>query len=149
MMKKQWTVVFDLDGSLETPYFDKKDSKKVKAWMGKHPCGNTFDRMYAEVMDGLPHFFLNGALELLRWVHDQGFEIVFFSNAVEERNRELCPIIMERAFGRGKEPPYRVLSRGDCVDTTRMRDKQGKALHGRHQPLPLRMLSSSRGRQSH
>ena len=130
MKEKQWTVVFDLDGSLETPYFDKKDSEKVKAWMGKHPCGNTFDRMYAEVMDGLPHFFLNGALELLRWVHDRGFEIVFFSNAVEERNRELCPIIMERAFGKGKEPSYRVLSRGDCVDTTRMHDGEDKALQG-------------------
>ena len=130
MKKQKWTVVFDLDGSLETPYFNKDDSQKVRAWMEKHPCGNSFDRLYAEVMDGLPHFFLNGALELLRWVHDRGFEIVFFSNAVEERNRELCPIIMERAFDKGKEPPYRVLSRGDCVDTTRMRDKQGKALQG-------------------
>ena len=90
--------------------------------------------MYAEVMDGLPHFLLNGALELLRWVHDKGFEIVFFSNAVEERNRELCPIIMERAFGKGKEPEYRVLSRGDCVDTTHMNDKQCKA-------LPLRYMA--------
>ena len=130
MKKQKWTVVFDLDGSLETPYFNKDDSRKVRAWMEKHPCGNSFDRLYAEVMDGLPHFLLNGALELLRWVHDKGFEIVFFSNAVEERNRELCPIIMERAFGKGKEPAYRVLSRGDCVDTTRMNDKQRKALQG-------------------
>ena len=130
MKKQKWTVVFDLDGSLETPYFKKEDSRKVRAWMEKHPCGYSFDRLYAEVMDGLPHFLLNGALELLRWVHDQGFEIVFFSNAVEERNRELCPIIMERAFGKGKEPAYRVLSRGDCVDTTRMNDKQGNALQG-------------------
>ena len=130
-MKRQgWTVVFDLDGSLETPYFKKEDSRKVRDWMEKHPCGNSFDRLYAEVMDGLPHFLLNGALELLRWVHDQGFEIVFFSNAVEERNRELCPIIMERAFGKGKEPAYRVLSRGDCVDTTHMSDEQSKALQG-------------------
>ena len=130
MKKQKWTVVFDLDGSLETPYFNKDDSQKVRAWMEKHPCGNSFDRLYAEVMDGLPHFLLNGALELLRWVHDKGFEIVFFSNAVEERNRELCPIIMERAFGKGKEPAYRVLSRGDCIDTTRMRDNKGKALQG-------------------
>ena len=130
MKKQKWTVVFDLDGSLETPYFGKDDSRKVREWMETHPCGNTFDRLYAEVMDGLPHFLLNGALELLRWVHDQGFEIVFFSNAVEERNRELCPIIMERAFGRGKEPAYRVLSRGDCVDTTRMHGDEGKALQG-------------------
>lgn len=129
-MKNEWTAVFDLDGSLETPYFDKDDAEKVKAWMEKHPCGNTFDRMYAEVMDGLPHFFLNGALELLRWVHDQGFEIVFFSNAVVERNRELCPIIMERAFGKGKEPPYRVLSRGDCVDTAHMHDEEGRVFQG-------------------
>lgn len=25
---RKWTVVFDLDGSLETPYFKKKDSAK-------------------------------------------------------------------------------------------------------------------------
>ena len=130
MKKQKWTVVFDLDGSLETPYFKKDDSRKVRAWMEKHPCGNSFDRLYAEVMDGLPHFLLNGALELLRWVHDQGFEIVFFSNAVEERNRELCPIIMERAFGKGKEPPYRVLSRGDCVDTAHMDDEEGLVFQG-------------------
>lgn len=129
-MKNEWTAVFDLDGSLETPYFDKNEAEKVKAWMEKHPSGNAFDRMYAEVMDGLPHFFLNGALELLRWVHDQGFEIVFFSNAVAERNRELCPIIMERAFGKGKEPPYRVLSRGDCVDTAHMDDEEGRVFQG-------------------
>ena len=130
MSRRKWTVVFDLDGSLETPYFDKEDAKKARTWLRRHSCGNTFDRMYAEVMDGLPHFLLNGALELLRWVHDHGFEIVFFSNAVVERNRELCPIIMERAFGKGKEPTYRVLSRGDCVDTTRMDDGACAALQG-------------------
>ena len=67
MSRRKWTVVFDLDGSLETPYFDKEDAKKARAWLRRHPCGSTFDRMYAEVMDGLPHFLLNGALELLRW----------------------------------------------------------------------------------
>ena len=52
------TIVFDLDGSLETPYFEKRSSRKVKAWMEKHPAGSSFDRMYTEVMaDKLPHFF--------------------------------------------------------------------------------------------
>lgn len=127
---QKWTVVFDLDGSLETPYFRKDDSAKVREWMLNHPCGYAFERLYAEIMDGLPHFILNGTLELLRWVHDKGFEIVFFSNAVEERNRELCPILMERAFGKGNEPPYRVLSRGDCIDTRRMDDEEGKVFQG-------------------
>ena len=72
--KRKWTIAFDLDGSLETPYFDKDDSAKVWEWMMNHPCGYAFERLYAEVMDGLPHFMLNGALELLRWVHDKGFE---------------------------------------------------------------------------
>ena len=112
------TIVFDLDGSLETPYFDKSKSQKVKEWMTKHQVGNSFDKMYVEVMqDKLPHFFLNGAFELLQWVHAHGFEIVFFSNAVEERNRELCPILMERAFSGLEIPPYRILSRGRGGDS--------------------------------
>ena len=130
---QKWTVVFDLDGSLETPYFRKDDSAKVREWMLNHPCGYAFERLYAEIMDGLPHFILNGTLELLRWVHDKGFEIVFFSNAVEERNRELCPILMERAFGKGNEPPYRVLSRGDCIDTRRMDDEEGKVFQDKRE----------------
>ena len=129
--KTKRTLVFDLDGTLETPYFDKEAKSKVKAWMKRHPSGNTFDRMYAEVMeDKLPHFFLNGAFELLRWADDHGFDIVFFSNAVEERNRELCPILMERAFAGGRIPKYRILSRGDCIDTRHMRDDDEKRYQG-------------------
>ncbi len=30
---KKRTIVFDLDGSLETPYFKEDDAEKVKAWM--------------------------------------------------------------------------------------------------------------------
>lgn len=116
--KTKRTIVLDLDGTLETPYFDKDKAREVRGWMSKHPTGNTFDRMYAEVMEEkLPHFFLNGALELLRWIHDHGFRIVFFSNAVKERNKELCPILMERAFAGKKIPSYRILSRDDCIDT--------------------------------
>ena len=116
-MSMKRTIVFDLDGTLETPYFDKTKKSSVKKWMTKHPCGGTFEDMYAEVLDGMPHFLLAGALELLRWVHAKGFEIVFFSNAVRARNEELCPILMERAFGKGKEPPYRIFSRPDCINT--------------------------------
>lgn len=128
------TIAFDLDGSLETPYFRESDAEKVKAWMAAHPAGNDFDRMHVVIEAcgrELPHFFLNGAFELLQWVHDHGFEIVFFSNAVEERNRALCPILMERAFsGTGKAiPDYRVLSRGDCVDTTRFHDDEKRNLY--------------------
>ena len=114
------TVVFDLDGTLETPYFSNDKKKNVKAWMQRHSCGNSFDRMYAQILVGnekYPHFFLNGAFELLRWVHDHGFEIVFFSNAVKERNEKLCPILMQRAFEGMEIPPYRILSRNNCLDT--------------------------------
>ena len=55
---------------------------------------------------------------------------MFFSNAVEERNQELCPILMERAFGKGQEPPYRILSRGDCVNTTYMEDEKQNSYQG-------------------
>ena len=123
------TIVFDLDGSLETPYFKEEDAEKVKAWMAEHPTGNSFDRMHVvlEACDRkLPHFFLNGTFELLRWVHDHGFKIVFFSNAVEERNKVLCPILMERAFADAglPIPRYRIFSRNDCVDTTRFHDEK-------------------------
>lgn len=132
MGKNKRTIVFDLDGSLETPYFDKKSSDIVKAWMEKHPSGSSFDKMYAEVMpEKLPHFFFNGAFELLRWVNDHGFEIVFFSNAIEDRNKELCTILMERAFTGMKVPEYRIFSRGDCVDTRRIYDeKRNEAYQG-------------------
>ncbi len=128
------TIAFDLDGSLETPYFKEADAENVKAWMAAHPAGNDFARMHVVIEAcgrELPHFFLNGAFELLQWVHDHGFEIVFFSNAVEERNRALCPILMERAFSDvGKAiPGYRVLSRGDCVDTTRFHDDEKRKLY--------------------
>ena len=133
-MAMKRTIAFDLDGSLETPYFKEDDAEKVKAWMAAHPAGNDFDRMHLVIEAcgrELPHFFLNGAFELLQWVHDHGFEIVFFSNAVEERNRALCPILMERAFSVvGKAiPGYRVLSRGDCVDTTRYPDSDRRELY--------------------
>ena len=125
------TLVFDLDGTLETPYFTKESKSRVKAWMKRHPSGNAFDKMYVEVMkDKLPHFFFNGAFELLRWADDHGFDIVFFSNAIEERNRELCPILMERAFAGGKVPKYRILSRGDCIDTRHMRHDEESQYQG-------------------
>lgn len=130
MKKKIGTLVFDLDGTLETPYFDKEDSSKVRTWMKTHSCGNTFNRMYTEVLDSLPHFFLTGAFELLQWAVDQGFKIVFFSNAIEERNKELCPILMERAFRKSKIPPYRIFSRGDCVDTRRFDAEKQKLYQG-------------------
>ena len=37
---------------------------------------------------------------------------------------------MERAFGKGNEPPYRILSRGDCVNTTYMEDEKQKSYQG-------------------
>lgn len=122
------TIVFDLDGTLETPYFNESDAEKVQAWMKANPAGNTYERMHLMLEAcgrDLPHFFLNGAFELLRWVADHDFKIVFFSNAVEERNVQLCPILMERAFlGRDVfQPSFRVLSRGDCIDT--------ESFHGR------------------
>ncbi len=111
------TIVFDLDGTLETPYLEKSDDV---AAIRKHVVARygaaMFDRMFATVLDGMPHFFLNGALELLRWSHEQGLEIVFFSNAVRSRNEELCPILMERAFSGCDIPRYRLFSRPDCID---------------------------------
>ena len=138
-MSTKRTVVFDLDGSLETPYLGKEDANGVKAWMSGNPDAGSFDRMYAEVLDGMPHFLLNGALELLQWVHARGFEIVFFSNAVRPRNEELCPILMERAFGKGKEPPYRIYSRPDCIDTADLhgedRERYNGLWHGNYKKL--------------
>lgn len=123
-------VVFDLDGSLETPYFKEEDSEKVRAWMCAHPCGNTYDELHAVISaagNEWPHFFFAGAFELLRWVHDHGFDIVFFSNAIAERNLALCPILMDRAFAGVEQPRYRVLSREDCVDTERFHDDEKSA----------------------
>ena len=48
---QKWTVVLDLDGSLETPYFRKDDSAKVREWMLNHPCGYAFERLYAEALE--------------------------------------------------------------------------------------------------
>jgi len=126
MNQAKRTVVFDLDGSLETPYYGDNQETFVRTWMKEHPCGYDYEQLYVSVEacgQTLPHFIFPGGVELLRWVHDRGFDIVFFSNAVAERNKALCPIIMERAFGKGNIPPYRILSREDCVNTTTMDDK--------------------------
>jgi len=117
------TSVFDLDGSLETPYYSDDKKPVVQAWMNAHPCGYDYEQLYVSIDacgQTLPHFILPGAFELLRWVRDRGFDIVFFSNAVTERNKVLCPILMERAFGKDDIPPFRILSREDCVDTQYM-----------------------------
>lgn len=111
------TVVFDLDGTLETPYLEKpEDVEAVRKYVVAKYGAAMFDRMFTTVLGGMPHFFLNGALELLRWCHDQGLQIVFFSNAVRSRNEDLCPILMERAFSGVAVPGYRLFSRPDCID---------------------------------
>jgi len=118
-MKKR-TVVFDLDGALETPYYREHHVPKAQAWMKSHQTGYVYEQMYVMIEacnEEMPHLIFPGTLELLRWVHDHGFDIVFFSNAVSERNAKLCPILMERAFGKDEIPPYRILSREDCVNT--------------------------------
>lgn len=110
------TAVFDLDGTLETPYLEKKDVDAVRKTVSESYGAEAFERMFANILGDMPHFFLNGALELLQWVDAHGFEIVFFSNAVRPRNEELCPILMERAFAGRKAPAYRLFSRPDCLD---------------------------------
>ena len=110
------TAVFDLDGTLETPYLEKKDVAAVRKSVSERYGAKTFKRMFANVLGDMPHFFLNGALELLQWVESHGFEIVFFSNAVRPRNEELCPILMKRAFAGRQTPAYRLFSRPDCLD---------------------------------
>lgn len=126
-MKK--TIVFDLDGCIETPYFKDEYRDHVEAWMKEHPCGYDFGQLICplEFMGtSATHFFFNGAFELLRWVYDQGFEIAIFSNAVKERNDLLVPIIMERAFAAaGKEVgQFRYFSRPDCPCMDYMRDEK-------------------------
>lgn len=130
---KSRTVVFDLDGALETPYYRGHHVPKVQAWMKNHPTGYVYDQLYVMIKackEDMPHLIFPGTFELLRWVHDRGFDIVFFSNAVAERNAKLCPILMERAFGKDGIPPYRILSREDCVNTEYMRDEKNAAYQG-------------------
>lgn len=110
------TAVFDLDGTLETPYLGKDDVESVRKAVSGRFGADVFAKMYAETLGGMPHFFLNGALELLKWVDSRGMDIVFFSNAIRPRNEELCPILMARAFGGGKPPHFRLFSRPDCLD---------------------------------
>lgn len=125
--KHRRTIVFDLDGTLETPYYSEDQAPKVIDWVKDHPCGCDYEQLHVSLEacgKVLPHFILPGVFELLRWVHDHGFEIVFFSNAVVERNKALCPILMERAFGGDAIPPYRIFSREDCVDTQHMEEEK-------------------------
>lgn len=123
------TIVFDLDGTLDTPYFGEVNAESVKEWMDAHETGYTYGQLELPLEfcgTRKVHFFLNGAFELLRWVRDKGFEIVFFSNAVKERNDLLLPVLMERAFKGEKPPPYRYYSRTDCLNL------QGKSTEERH-----------------
>ena len=51
------TVVFDLDGTLETPYLEKpEDVEAVRKYVVAKYGAAMFDRMFTTVLGGMPHF---------------------------------------------------------------------------------------------
>lgn len=110
------TFVFDLDGAMVIAvgqYEAERTEQQVR-----EKFGDAFlERHRFEVL-GHGHYLFPGYFALLRWLHERGVSLAFFSSGVEERNVPLVEHIMRRTFADQPEPvPYRVFSRHHCIDT--------------------------------
>jgi hypothetical protein len=113
------TFVFDLDGAMVivvARYDMEATEQRVREKFGEA----FLERHRFEVL-GHIHYLFPGYFALLRWLHEHGVSLAFFSSGVEERNVPLVEQIMRRAFSDQTEPPpYRVFSRRHCIDTDQL-----------------------------
>lgn len=123
---EQKRIVFDIDGTIaiEMSY----DSEaRIQPYHDDY--GAEFIERHTISAMNYPHLIYPGYYALLRWLHQQGWAIDFFSSGVEKRNRELADELMSRSFGfESVTIDYRVFSRQHAVDTDllRMRNEDGR-----------------------
>ena len=117
-------IVFDLDDTLESPSVYGEDTiENVKRLLRERWGSYADDAMIfawkAETNHILRgpethvymYFAYPGAVELLRWVHQTGMAIDFYSSAAKERNDCLCRQIMKAAFP-DEDVSFRIFTAG-------------------------------------
>jgi hypothetical protein len=115
--------VLDLDGAfaIAASYDAEAVEKEVKSELGEEYFAKHCLTAYK-----YQHYIFPGTYALLKWLHQQGGKIFFFSSGIKERNVELTAKMMKMAFG--DEPvKYKVFSREHCVDTTRFQNDEETA----------------------
>lgn len=123
----QKRIIFDLDGTIATAIGTYDLEKKLAPYIEDY--GVTFIERHTLTAMEYPHLIFPGYYALLRWLHEQGWAIDFFSSGVEQRNRELADKLMQRTFGTElNRIDYRVFSRQHTLDTQLLdlRSKDGK-----------------------
>jgi hypothetical protein len=120
---KNGNIVFDIDGAI-TRAVDYQIEKEDKAIREKFSA--EYYAQYALSACNFPHYIFPGTYALIKWLHEGGNKIFFFSSGVEERNVELVEKIMIKTFGDAAAVPYKVFSRQHCVDTTRFYGDEAK-----------------------
>ena len=116
--------VFDLDNTVVEPISYKKENlfKDIDK-----DLGSDFRESMTMEAVGYPHMLYPGFLALFRWIYNRGDLIYFFSTGIKERNVEIVPKLIKKAFGDTSEEVLKnvkIFSREDCIDTTNMGDKK-------------------------
>lgn len=113
---QQKHIVLDIDGTIAIELGTYKPEKRLQFYREEY--GTAFIERYTISAMTVPHLIYPGYYALLRWLHQQGWAIDFFSSGVEQRNRELVDELMRRSFGDEiATVDYRVFSRQHVIDT--------------------------------
>lgn len=118
---KPVNVIFDLDCTLVEVIYDKKEAAKLLTE------GRISKDRIIYACD-YPHYIYHGCREILQYAASiTDYQLIFFSNAVPERNNELVPKLLANTFS-GKEldnvtKKVKIYSRPDEIDTTELPDR--------------------------
>lgn len=132
---QQKRIVLDIDGTIAINMGTFKPEEQLQTYRDEY--GAAFIERHTITALNVPHLIYPGYYALLRWLHQQGWAIDFFSSGVEQRNRELVDELMQRSFGAELATvPYRVFSRQHAIDTDaldlRSKDGDGGNIYQSH-----------------
>jgi hypothetical protein len=129
----KYNIIFDLDSVVTVPLQTKSEEE--------HNIAQAVRVFGKEMADDLTmtaynykHLIFPGVYALWEWLHTEGMNIIVFSSAIRERNEELVPKLVERAFRNWKKedhPEVKIFSREHLVETTRMIREEGE----KYQPV--------------
>ena len=121
-------IVFDIDDTIVWHTLSLKD-KEVLDY--QKVCGTKFLNRHAVWVDPLHYVIFPGFLALFRWLNDLNVPFSFFSAARAERNEQLVPLLMKKAFPKRYEEilkDVRIFSRHHCIETTGMSREENAKL---------------------
>ncbi|MGM0418666.1 MAG: hypothetical protein ACQEQS_08090 [Thermodesulfobacteriota bacterium] len=117
------TFVFDLDSTVVEPissYEEEKLFEDIDKILGEE-----FRKNMSIKILGYTHMVYPGFYALFKWIHDRGDRFFFFSTGTKERNAELVPELMKRAFPENHEKilsEVKIFSSEKCIDTRYEKD---------------------------